>query len=102
MKPTIKQQLQQAQAEVKRLKSLARTKREPIAGTFGGYVQSRREAIGCGLREMANRCDMQSGLLCQIETGHTSNPTLETITKLAAAFKEKPSQFLKKFEDYIA
>ncbi len=80
---TIKQQLAEAQAEIKRLKKIARCQREPDKSTLGGIIQAAREKLGMSLREAATKAGMSPGLLSRIERNiFAANPTLTNIIRL--------------------
>jgi transcriptional regulator with XRE-family HTH domain len=85
------------EAEVKRLRKLGRTKREPVAG-IGGIIQMQRETRNLGLKELSARSGIAAGLLSNMESGRLLNPTWNTIKSLAKGFGIKPSQLVEGFE----
>lgn len=85
------------EAEIRRLRKLGRTKREPIAG-IGGVLQIHREAHGMGVTEFAEKCGLPKGAISRLESGSLSNPTWNTIKALAKGLKIKPSQLVAGFE----
>lgn len=84
---TLRQQLADAQAEVSRLKKMARCPREPIPGWIGGIIQQQREALGWTLHDLAKRSGVAVGLLSRLESKTHANPTLNNLLKVANAMK---------------
>lgn len=72
--------------ELKRLRRLGRTKREPVAG-IGGTVQRLREKKGLGLRELATASLMSAGSISRLEQEVNANPNLNTIERLAVGLE---------------
>ena len=83
--------------EIKRLRRLGRTKREPVAG-IGGTIQRLREQRAIGLRELATACDMSAGNISRIEQEPNANPTLELLEKFARGLKLKLSDLILAYE----
>ena len=83
--------------EIKRLRRLGRTKREPVAG-IGGTIQRLREQRAIGLRELATACDMSAGNISRIEQEPNANPTLELLEKFARGLKLKLSDMILAYE----
>lgn len=89
--------IQELEAEVRRLRKLGRTKREPVAG-IGGVVQMMREAREMGVQELAKAAGINGGAISKLEQGANANPTWSTIQALARGFKILPSQLVAGFE----
>lgn len=98
---TLRQQLAAAQAEVLRLKKIARCPREPVVGWIGGIVQQEREKLGMTLHALANESGVAVGLLSRLERNRSANPTLANLTKVAAALNQPLSSLLKQAEDEL-
>ncbi|MCA9609497.1 MAG: helix-turn-helix transcriptional regulator [Myxococcales bacterium] len=52
---------------------------------LGVRMRALREAQGLTLTEVAERCGLSKGYLSTIESGGGANPTLEVLTRIAAA-----------------
>jgi transcriptional regulator with XRE-family HTH domain len=89
--------IQELEAEIRRLRKINRTKREPNAG-IGGVVQIHRESRNLGLKELAAKSGLSAGLVSNIESGSLKNPTWHTIKSLAKGFGILPSQLVSGFE----
>lgn len=98
---TLRQQLKDAQAEVQRLKKMARCKRSPIEGWLGGVIQKHREANGWTIHQLSKLTGVAIGLLSRIEAKTDANPTLNNLLKIARAFGVPLSKFMEEWEDEI-
>ncbi len=96
---TLRQKLKDAEAEVERLKKMARCKREPIKGWIGGVIQEKRESNGWTLHQLAKTSGVAVGLLSRIEAKIDANPTLNNLLKIAKAFGVPLSKLMGKWED---
>lgn len=85
------------EAEVKRLKKLGRTKREPVKG-IGGVIQNLREGRNMGVQELAKAAGVNPGAISQIECGRNNNPGWKKIQSIAKGLKMKPSELVTAFE----
>jgi Predicted transcriptional regulator with C-terminal CBS domains len=63
--------------------------------SFGRYVRSRRTKAGLTLRELSLLSGLTSTLIFNLEAG--VDPRLNSLERLARAFKESPEQFLRKY-----
>lgn len=88
--------IEQLEAEVKALRKLARTKRQPIKG-IGGVVQRLREDRLMTLSDVAQRSGLSKGLVCNIERGRLQNPGWSTIKRLADALTITPMLLVAEF-----
>lgn len=95
---TIEEKLKEAEAEVSRLRKLGRTKREPIAGTLGGTIQTLREGKGLGLNELSKKSGVLPSNITKIETCANSNLTIKTLIGLGAGLDMRPSEILAAWE----
>jgi len=98
---TIKGKLEEAKAEVERLKKMARCKREPIPGWIGGVIQSDRERKGWTLHELADKSGVSVGLLSRIESNIKANPTLENLLKICKALDTPLSSMAYAWEEQM-
>ena len=101
MSKTLHQQLDEAKAEVARLKKMTRTVRKPVNGWFGGIIQQHREARGWTLHELARRSDVSVGLLSRVESNPKSNPTLNNLLKISKALDGELSKFVQEWENEL-
>lgn len=76
-----KSQISALQKQIRHLRKLGRTKRKPVVG-IGGLIQTEREKLGIGLRELAINSKVSAGLLSRIEQTKDSNPQWWTICKI--------------------
>lgn len=86
-------QIKALKAEIKKLRNLGRTKREPVKG-FGGVIQQLREQGGIGLRQLADSAGISAGIVSRIEQDPKANPCLKTIVRLADALKVTPANLM--------
>src|SRR5260370_36923036 len=49
------------------------------------HLKASREAAGLTLADLSTRCGIDQPALSRLENGHTSNPTLDTLSPYAAA-----------------
>lgn len=96
---SIQQQLAEAQAEIERLKKLARCKREPLAGEIGGIIQKVRESKGMTLGQMADKAGVAKGLASRLEARPGANPNWNTLVKIAAALGTRLSAIVAQWEE---
>ena len=96
---SIQDQLDKALAEVKRLKKLAKRKREPNKTTFGGQVQIARENLGWSYRQFAERTGISASYLCQLEKHINTSLNFDTMQKIAAALWLKLWEILRNAEE---
>lgn len=66
---------------------------DPTA-TLGPRLRALREAMGCSLRDLADRSGVSAPMLSQVERGETS-PTLAVAAKIAAGLELTLSQLLR-------
>jgi DNA-binding XRE family transcriptional regulator len=85
--------ISELEAELRRVKRLNRTRREPGVG-IGGVIQRRREELGMTLTDLGNRAEVSKGLLSGMEQGIRSNPTLKILLALAKALDTTASELL--------
>src|SRR5213078_4317537 len=64
----------------------------------GSRIRALREAMGCSLRDLAERSGVSAPMLSQVERGETS-PTLAIAAKIAAGLELSLSQLLRLDED---
>jgi DNA-binding XRE family transcriptional regulator len=96
MKPLTRDELlANAQAEVKRLKKLARCPREPLKGCLGGVIQQKREALGYTLHQLATISGVAVSQLSGFERNPRSNPTLNNVLKICRALMVLPSEMMR-------
>lgn len=86
-------QINALKAEIKKLRKLGRTKREPVKG-FGGVIQQLREQGGIGLRQLATYSGVSAGMISRIEQDAKANPCLQTIVLLARGLKVTPANLM--------
>lgn len=86
-------EIEHLQAEIKRLRKLGSTKREPIKG-IGGEIQRLREKAGLGVREMAKRCMVSAGQITRLESDPKCNPCLTTLRAIAKGLRIKTSTLI--------
>lgn len=82
------------QAEVKRLRALGRTKREPVGG-IGGTIQMQRENREWGVRTLAKEAGLAAGMITRIESDPEANLKLSTLLKIAAALGTTGAELLR-------
>lgn len=85
------------EAEVVRLRRVARVGREPRQG-FGGTIQRLREAKGMSLSDLARASGCGKPLVSRIETSSAPNIELRNLTKLASGLGLRPSEVLAAYE----
>ncbi len=98
---TLREQLQQAQAEVARLRKMARCKREPQKGTLGGVIQELREEKAMGLNQLATKSGVSKGLMSRIEIMADANPTFANLVRIAGALETPLSRIIERWESSI-
>jgi ribosome-binding protein aMBF1 (putative translation factor) len=96
-RPSTSQRIAVLEKELRDLKKLNRTKREPVAG-IGGVVQMHREAKGMMLQDLRKRSGLSAGLLSNIEQGKLPNPTWSTIRALAKGLGLTAAKLVEAFE----
>ena len=57
-------------------------------------VKELREARGWSQRDLAARAKVTGAYIAQLETGARTNPTIDTLKRLAKALKVKPGKLL--------
>jgi len=74
----------------------ATTAAEPLskAPTIGPRIRALREAMGCSLRDLAERSGVSAPMLSQVERGETS-PTVAVAEKIAGGLELTLSQLLR-------
>jgi transcriptional regulator with XRE-family HTH domain len=92
-----KERIAQLESEIKQLRKLGRTKREPVLG-IGGTIQRLRESKGIGLAELGDLSGISKGLLSRLERTDFASPELKTIIKIANALHLKLSVFFSEHE----
>lgn len=92
--PTLREQLATAQAEVQRLKKIARCPREPLKGWLGGVIQQKREARGYSLNQLSKLSGLAVSQLSRIERNPQANPTLNNVLKICRALMVLPSEMM--------
>jgi transcriptional regulator with XRE-family HTH domain len=65
-----------------------------IDSPLGGRVRARRQRRGWTLRDLADNTGLSVPYLSDIERGNVVNPTLETLTTLAAALEASVAELL--------
>jgi transcriptional regulator with XRE-family HTH domain len=65
-----------------------------IDSPLGGRVRARRQRRGWTLRDLADHTGLSVPYLSDIERGNVINPTLDTLTTLAAALKATVADLL--------
>ncbi len=71
------------------------------AAVFGGVLHLRRTTLRVSQEALANACGISQPLLSRIERGESA-PTIETVARMAAHFKEQPSNIFRDVELSIA
>ena len=90
--PTKKQLLE----ENKRLRSAARTKREPDMSHFGGVLQEAREQKGMGVQDLSRASGVSAGLITRAEV--KGSIEMKTLFRLAFGLKVPASTLVHSWE----
>jgi len=83
--PTLREKLAAAEAELNRLRKMARTPREPHKTSLGGVIQEIRESQSMQLRELSRKSGVSGGLVSRFESQEDANPTFNNLVKIASA-----------------
>jgi hypothetical protein len=87
------ERIAELEGEIKSLRKIGRTKRNPVKG-IGGNIQRLREEQLVGLKELAKLAGVSAGLVCKIETTPDANVELHTILRLACALRVEPAALI--------
>jgi transcriptional regulator with XRE-family HTH domain len=87
------ERIAELEGEIKSLRKIGRTKRNPVKG-IGGNIQRLREEQLVGLKELAKLAGVSAGLVCKIETTPNANVELHTILRLASALRVEPAALI--------
>lgn len=94
---SLREKIAELEAEVARLRKVARVGREPRRG-FGGTVQRLREERNMSVRDLARASGCGAPLVSRIETSDAPNIELKNLNKLAGGLGLRPSQLLAEVE----
>jgi len=90
--------IRELEAEVKRLKGVARCKRTPKPGV-GGVIMTLRQAQGISLDKLSKESGISKGNLSRMETAEYPNPRLATLETIARTLGHKVSVIVAMAED---
>ncbi|HWL37516.1 MAG TPA: helix-turn-helix transcriptional regulator [Frankiaceae bacterium] len=62
--------------------------------TFGEALFNARKAAGLSIRQLATKARVDHANVARLESGERTNPTPETVVKLATALGVEPSEWL--------
>ena len=60
---------------------------------LGKQVKAYRKILDLSLQDVADRAGLTKAHIWDIEQGRSTNPTMETVCRLAVALKTKPQEF---------
>lgn len=93
MSKVVSDRIRQLEAQVQQLRTLGRTKRDPIDG-LGGTIQRLREERKLGVRELAEKSGMNAGAISRLEQDPKANPQLATFISIAAGLSLSGSSLM--------